>query len=182
MSPRTNRAGKVETMELKTSSKSSLAQRILGVVAAALIVMPAVAEAESGSATSRAPGNVDFRIVIPATVRVERLVQPKGFSITDADLSRGYVDVEGGTSLLLSSNSYSGFAMSLGFDPALMTRVVARFEGRTIEWDTPGEPVRVDAPKMIRRPVTVAFRIFLAPGLRAGTYDWPVALRFSSTA
>jgi len=144
--------------------------------------MPPVVRAQSGSATSRVHAYVDFRLVIAPTVRVESLLEPKDFSITEADVSKGYVDVDGGTSLLLTSNSYAGFAMSLGFDPALITRVVARFEGRTLEWDTPGEPLQVDAPKMTRRPITVAFRIFLAPGLHAGTYHWPMALRFSATA
>ncbi|MGZ5073768.1 MAG: hypothetical protein ACXWBL_11550, partial [Usitatibacter sp.] len=65
------------------------------------------AHAGSAIAPARAQASVDMRIVVPAFVRVEAQASPGVVPIGEADVARGYVDVDDATSLVLTSNSRS---------------------------------------------------------------------------
>jgi hypothetical protein len=140
----------------------------------------AVASGEQGTKDARA--SLDFRIVVPVILRVEALREPRALAVTPGDVARGYVDVDDGTSLVLTSNNRAGFGVSIAADPAIVSRVVARLEGRSLEADAPAATVHVEAPRLLQEPIAVRYRLFLAPGLGAGTYGWPVRLAFAPGA
>jgi hypothetical protein len=141
-----------------------------------------LAAAQGPRAENSAKASVDFRIVIPIVLRAEHLREPESLAIAQADIARGYLDVEEGASLLLTSNNRAGFDVSIAFDSAVILRVVARLAGQSLESDGAGRALHVDASKLIREPVRVRYRIYLAPGVRAGIYAWPLRLAFTPAA
>ncbi len=168
--------GSITTREMAPLRRAACA--LAGMLA---IAMPA-AYAESAIGQSRAQAGIDVRIVVPAFVRVKAQSDPGVIPIAEADVARGYVDVEDATSLVLTSNSPSGFAMSVAFDERIVSRVAVRIDGRVLEAAAQGSALHIQAPKLVEKAVRVGYRLFLAPGAAAGTYRWPVLLRFAPTS
>jgi hypothetical protein len=168
--------GSITTRELAPLRRAACA--LAGMLA---IAMPA-AYAESAIGQSRAQAGIDVRIVIPAFVRVKARSDPGVIPIAEADVARGYVDVDDATSLVLTSNSPSGFAVSVAFDERLVSRVAVRIGGHVLEAGPQASALHVQAPKMIEKPLRMGYRLFLVPGAAAGTYRWPVVLSFMPTA
>ena len=151
-------------------------------LAAALVAAATGAQAMSSAGETRAQANIDFKIVIPVVLRVKAVDQQAEIAVTEADLARGYVEVAQGTSLVLTSNNRAGFGVSIAFDGGLLSRVVARIHGQDLESGASGGSLHIEAGKLIEAPMKVAYRLYLAPGAHAGTYRWPVALSFATTA
>ena len=152
------------------------------VLCAALAAFAAGARAEGTSGAVHVRASVDFGIVIPAIVRARALSQPIDLPISEGDISRGYVDLDGATSLVLTSNSAAGYAVSVAYDPRLVSRVTVRIQGASLEAASQGGWLHVDAPKLIETPLRVGYRLYLAAHAHAGTYRWPVALAFAPGA
>ena len=153
------------------------------IAAIALAVLAGSARAEGVTASRGvASGHMDFRIAIPAMVRVEGMSQPRSLRIAREDIARGYVDLDDATSVRVTSNSRSGFAISVAFDEHLVSRVFVRIRGDDLAADASGDWLHVDAPRMVAAPLRLGYRLFLAPGAREGEYSWPVALGFGSGA
>ena len=158
-----------------TTQRSSIAPlRAASLLAAVLAIAAPGVRAASAAGTSGAKASVDFHIVIPVVLRMKPVAQVDHVSITDAEIARGYVDVEDATSMRVASNSRSGFAVSLSFDARLVARVVARIHGREVDVGTTGSSAHIDAEKLIDAPLQVGYRLFIAPGTPPGTYRWPV--------
>jgi hypothetical protein len=151
-------------------------------LAAALVAAAGGAQAMSSTGETRAQASIDFKIVIPVILRVKAVSQQAQLSVTEADVARGYVEVEQGTSLVLTSNNRAGFGISIAFDGGLLSRVVARMNGQDVETGSSGGSLHVEAGKLIEAPIKVGYRLYLAPGTQVGTYHWPVALSFATTA
>ena len=156
--------------------------RSILVLAAALTAFTGAAYAAGGSGSSQVRSSVDFAISIPAVVRAKALTEPRSLPIEDSDVLRGYVDVDEGSSLVLTSNAASGYSVSVAFDPRLVARVAVRIQGSVLEAASQGSWLHVEAPRMIDAPLRVGYRIFLTSVARAGTYRWPVALAFGTGA
>lgn len=152
------------------------------VAAAAMLSTVAPAHAESTVGTTRARAAIDMRIVIPAFVREKARTDPLQVAIGEADLAQGYVDVDEATSLELTSNGRSGFAISVSYDERLVSRVAMRIDGQHLEAASPGNSLHVQAVMMTAKAVKVGYRLFLKPGAAAGTYRWPVVLLFAPIA
>jgi hypothetical protein len=153
----------------------------LGILAFALAIAAPAAIAESAAGIPHAQASIDVRIVIPAFVRTKAQSDPAEVPIGEADIARGYVDLDEATSLVLTSNSSSGYMVSVAFDERLVARVAVRIDGRTLEAAAPGE-IHVPSRKIIDKPLRVGYRLFLAPHAAPGVHRWPVMLRFAATA
>jgi hypothetical protein len=169
-------------MRSPTTRRASARWILAWLAAAALWPAAPCAWAASASGASGARASIDVRVVIPVVLRVKALSQAREFAVRASDVARGYVDVDDGTSLLITSNNASGFALSVSFDPALASRVEARILGQAVEGASPGSSAHVDAPRMRETLVRVGYRLYLPPGTRAGVYPWPVALAFGAGA
>jgi hypothetical protein len=156
-----------------------LARSSLFVLVALAALSPGSALAGSSVGTIRAQTAIDFAIVVPAMVRVKALVQPDRIAIGESDVARGYVDLDEASSLLLTSNG-RGYHLSVAFDGSILERVRVRIEGEQFEIANGAGGVDVRAARLVDAPVRAGYRLFLKPGVQAGTYRWPVALAFST--
>jgi hypothetical protein len=144
----------------------------------ALTIASGASHGESAAGTSRAQALIDVRIVIPAFVRTRLQSDPAEVPIGEADVARGYVDLDEATSLVLTSNSPSGFTMAVAFDERLVSRIAVRIEGQVLQAAAPGE-LHVASRMIVDKALRVGYRLFLAPGASAGVHRWPVSLRFA---
>jgi hypothetical protein len=152
--------------------------RAVAALALALAALAPPAQAMGSLGTSRADASIDLAIVIPPTVIARTVAQAGAVSITARDIERGYVDLDGATSLRLSANDPSGYRLAVWYDWRLLSRVLLRIGERVVSADAPGRRVHVASPRMLDAPLLIDYRLYLARGTRPGTYPWPLALRF----
>jgi hypothetical protein len=167
-------------MQSIITTRTTTKRHWLGVLAFALAIAAPAAHAESAAGTSHAQASIDMRIVIPAFVRTRLQSDPAEVPIGEADIARGYVDLDEATSLVLTSNSRTGYTMAVAFDERLVSRVAVRIDGRVLEAAAPGE-IHVVSRMIVDKALRVGYRLFLAPGASAGVHRWPVRLRFAPT-
>ncbi len=145
----------------------------------AVFLMSGAVFAESARGAPDAKAQLDFKIVIPSMVRVKALVQPDRITIEQAQVERGYIDLDAASSLLLTSNSRQGYVLSASFDSGLLASVEVKVANQVLRAADGLASMRVDAPMLVDKLVGVSYRLYLKPGVRAGDYRWPVALAFS---
>jgi hypothetical protein len=152
-----------------------------GLALVASLASPSLhAEANTAHGGSKASTHLNFRIVIPAIVRVKALTQASGVTITQHDVDRGHLDVDAASTLMLTSNSRKGYIVSANFDAEILKSIEVKLPNKTLHADTSRgtKTMHVDSPILVDEVVGVSYRLYLKPGLKAGHYHWPVALAF----
>jgi hypothetical protein len=133
--------------------------------------------AGGGAATAReARTSFTVSATVTATARIEQRSAPALVAISTADLRRGYLEVTEPTLLVVRSNSTAGFALDLStVEPMLQSLVVHGIAGdQTLGADGGSLVLRSRGAQPVNLSLT--FRLMLAPGLRAGTYPWPMRI------
>lgn len=138
------------------------------------------AESAVGSTSARA--SIDFRIIIPAIIRVSTIAQAEHIVVEDRHIAQGFIDLDVGTSLKLTSNNRNGYQLSASYDAELLSAVDVRISSQNMTASSGFGTMRVAAGLTVDKVVPVGYRFHLLPGIRAGSYRWPVALAFSLAA
>ena len=100
--------------------------------------------------------------------------QAKVIDVTDEDVARGFVQIAGGSRLVVSTRSQGDYAVHFATREALFRSVRIEGIGRTVELGAQGGTVvERDAPAG-RSVVAVNYRFDLALGTAPGTYAWPL--------
>ncbi len=155
-----------------------LQQVMLRVALAVLLatsLTPGIAAATGGGATYGT-------IVMSATVlpyhRIEVVRQLPLLTITPADVTRGYVDVVGGTSLRARSNDHQGFTVN--FDPRarLFERATIQGLGGSVDIGPDGGAVYHTYAGR-DTALELSYRFYLSSGLAPGSYPWPLQISSS---
>jgi hypothetical protein len=100
--------------------------------------------------------------------------QAKVIDVTSEDVARGFVQIAGGSRLLVATRSQGDYALHFATRGALFRSVQIEGIGRTVELDAQGGTVvqrDVPAGKAV---VAVNYRFQLAPATVPGTYAWPL--------
>ena len=135
---------------------------------AALVVGPA------GGGQTRAQLAVSAAVLPVA--RIEQSSLPYELLLSADELRRGYVDVPQPTSLLVNSNSATGFELDvIALNPMISNIVVAGLESPQVLGAEGGTLVQRWSGPQSRR-LNLRFRIMLAPGTLPGRYAWPLQL------
>lgn len=135
-------------------------------------------------ADSRADGrtasaNMNFRIVVPAIIRVIPVKQPRFIIIGDADIARGYIDLDTGTTVKLTVNDRAGYLLSARYDANLLSGAEVRISNQKLTATSGYGSMRVASGLVTDKLVPIGYRLHLARDVRAGQYRWPVTLAFS---
>jgi hypothetical protein len=152
--------------------------RLLVLVFAALATCIS-SHAENKIGPGRGRASIDFCIIVPVTVRVTVINQPERILIEDRHLALGYIDMDTGTPVRLTSNSRDGYQLAASYDTQLLSRVEVRISNQSLFASAGAGSMRVASGLAIDRPIPISYRLHLAPGVRAGSYRWPVSLIFS---
>jgi hypothetical protein len=145
-----------------------------------LLSSPAHAEANAARGGSKASAHLNFRIVVPAIVRVKALAQALGVTITQDDVERGHLDVDAASQLMLTSNSRNGYMLSANFDAEILEGVEIKLLNQTLRANVGKgtKTMHVQSSILVDEVIGVGYRLYLKSGLKAGHYHWPVALAF----
>jgi len=149
----------------------------LVVIALFSLLAPAVGFAESGTSA-----RLDFRIVVPAIIRVTPVSQPDRIVINAQHIAQGYVDLDAGTAVRLTNNTHSGYQLTASYDDRLLSAVEVTVANQKLTTSSGPGSMRVLSGLAVDRLVAIGYRLHLAPGIVAGEYRWPVALAFSLVA
>jgi len=106
----------------------------------------------SSAGASGASAGIDFRIVVLPTVIAQTMVQASEHTFTALDVERGYVDLDGATSLRLASKDDSGYTLSVSFDPRVLSRVLLRIQRQTVLAEAAGRSIHVEERRMVDAP------------------------------
>jgi hypothetical protein len=153
-------------------------QRALAVVIA-FAASTAAQCAPGGSAPSQATLQVSARVQRHATIR---MAQPLTFTISEADVARGYVEVESPLQLTVQSNVDEGYALSFACRCEQVRQ--ARVQGLSSELSVGDAPVLTTRPAagrgVWRDMVQLRVRFDLAPQARPGEHAWPLGISMMS--
>ena len=113
-------------------------------------------------------------------IKVGVTSQPSQISIDQIHVAQGYIDIEDGTVLLITSNSPDGFMMSLSHDSTIVARVAVRLSQASAFEEREMIVIRTPAIKQVQ--THVSYRLYLNSNVQAGIRPWPVALSFTPRA
>lgn len=152
---------------------------LLFMVAFMTLTMPLTSHADSRTGTNAAQASLNFRIVIPAVIRVTAIAQPDHVAIEDQHIAQGYIDLDAATSVKLTINSRGGYLLSASYDARLLSSVEVKISSQNLMASSGFGSMRVASGLTTDKLVPIGYRLHLAPGVRTGNYRWPVALAFS---
>ena len=163
----------------RNKSTTSFACFIIGLtLTSGLMTNIAHAETNHARGINNAAAHLNFRIVIPAIVRVKALSQPVNIKIEQTHIDRGYIDLDAASSLQLTSNSRRGYMLSANFNAELLEKIEVKLPHKTLHANERSSNMHVESPILIDEVVGVSYRLYLKPHVQAGEYQWPVALTF----
>lgn len=164
----------------------SLQRRALAAALLTAGLLPCAASAYEGTATGNgaltARAFLDFKIVIPAIVRIGSMRQPDGITIEARHVAQGYIDLDQATSLTLTSNSKLGCELSVAFNRSLISRVVVKSGSQEHEVQSANGSFPIAQGRTNNQPVHIGYRLYLQDTATVGNYPWPVALKFTPRA
>ena len=106
-------------------------------------------------------------------VNLETLEQPSSFTVTGADLERGYVDLD--ATYRVRNNDPAGYLLRLSPRTALAGQITVTGLGSPVT--AIHDVVEVAQPaSMTPSELAIRIRVHLAPGFAPGEYPLPVAL------
>lgn len=144
----------------------------------AFLVVPQPLFAAPPNASASARLTVNARVL--PVLKVANPVYPESFAVTQPDIERGYVDVEGQSSVQVVTNQAGGVHLSgevhdSAIAAAVQLRAATGQAGYRMAAATVHVPLNVREYQTIR----VAYRLLLASTAQPGQYQWPVALSFT---
>ncbi len=96
--------------------------------------------------------------------------------VTPEDVARGVVQVRGGSRLVITADSPTGYAVDFYTVGKLFQAVQIDGIGSAVELGPKGGTVVQQEAAAGRRVVAINYRFFLAPDATPGTYAWPLEL------
>ena len=152
---------------------------LLALVALTTLAMPTRSFADSRTGGNGASTHVDFRIVIPAIIRVTMVTQPENIVIEDRHIADGYIDLDAVTAVRLTNNSRGGYQLAAQYDAQLLSSVEIRVASQKLTASAGSGSMHVASGLAIEKMIPISYRLHLAQGVQTGQYRWPVALSFS---
>lgn len=152
-----------------------LQQKLLTAILVGILALAAVPETEAEAATrsSGAQLRVSATVLPFANLKVHN--QSSILIITEGDIARGYVDVTGGSSIEVRSNSRDGYFLSFECFDSTFKEVQVDGLGKSalLGSGTGLVPMPMQG-KLVR--VELNYRFVLSDDVKPGAYPWPLML------
>lgn len=142
---------------------------------AALTLFNAAATVEAKTTPEhQASARVMVSAVIPARASINILNQAPEIIVTDADVSRGFVEVTDSTRIQLKNNSPKGCLLIFETQDLPFKEATVIIHGREVSIGPGGG--MLDYPTMGTVTLPLSFRFALNGDMHPGTYAWPFTL------
>lgn len=155
---------------VKTALIRTVQLAMCSALALGLLGMPATATAG------------DVKLTVSATVlkhaSLNVLAQPSSVVVTEADISRGYVDVAAPAQVAIKSNTAGGYLLEFASQGDFMRQILVRGLANDVQLSPSGGAVMQPSSGsgVTRTTLVLGFRFLLAESAHAGTYSWPMRL------
>lgn len=100
-------------------------------------------------------------------------------TITSESITRGYVDIPAGTTLRVKSNDKNGYLLNFYIDGMLVKEAQVSVNGRRVSVPSGLGLIHQPFPGIAGETLQITYRLFLSPGMKPGSYQWPVAVSAS---
>jgi hypothetical protein len=138
-------------------------------------VLGAMPQAQAGPARA----DIQVSVTVMARTLIDSESSPRQLEVSAVDVARGYVEVQGATSLLVTNTNRRGYVLSVWPQvPVFSTVVVSSGDSQAELGADGGEIFERRWGKML--PLALDFRFMLAPGVKPGVYPWPLSFQVSS--
>lgn len=159
---------------MKTASRYLPSPRQLTLPLAVFLWLGCFAMVNAGAARS-ATLSVSATIAKRATLKV--LAQPASLLVTDADLTRGYVEVASPVQVAVQSNSTAGYLLVFESLGDLVSNAQVRGLGDDIQLGASGVVPRAAAGAGVGRAThNLVFRFMLSSSAQLGRHAWPMQI------
>lgn len=154
----------------KTALIRTVQVAMCSALALSLLGMPATATAG------------DVKLTVSATVlkhaSLNVLAQPSSVVVTEADISRGYVDVPTPAQVAIKSNTAGGYLLEFASQGDFMRQILVRGLANDVQLSPAGGAVMrpSSGTGVTKTTLALGFRFVLAESARQGTYPWPIRL------
>lgn len=154
-------------------------------VTAALIASLSLASIESADVahaaepTGASKARVTVTATVPARASIKFLYQAPELVVTNADISRGYVEIPGASRIELKSNNPDGYM--LVFEGAngpvnLVREIDVQGLGRDVQIDAYGGGIVLPSEGLAPVTKELSYRFVLSDKAQPGTYMWPLTM------
>lgn len=150
-----------------------LQQKLLTSILVGILALAAIPDAEAASRSARAEVRVTATVLPYTQMSIHN--QSAMLIVTEADISRGYVDVPVGSSLQVKSNSREGHYLSFESSAAIFKQVRIDGLGKTALLGA-GSSVVPFALKGREVRLNLSYRFILAEKIQPGAYPWPLTV------
>lgn len=148
----------------------------------ALLIFSGQTEAASVSSS------LQIQATVPASMQFRIEKQKHSLTVTKSDLRKGTKKVDNGTVISVSTNSASGYVISVSPQPlsaqaaqnetGIYSAVTVSVDGRTYSI-APGGHAEIRMPPIVntkKKTIRFNYRFTLSPGAGPGSYPWPVLI------
>lgn len=118
--------------------------------------------------------NISTRVAPALTYQV--LHAESVFAITEADIAKGYVDINRGMTYTVRTNALNGYLVWFTLNENVLKEV--RVYSDTIAYGLMRSAGEIHMPYSERNnvPKELSFRFYFSPEVKTGIYDWPVSI------
>lgn len=129
------------------------------------------------SAMAGTSATLRISAVVLARANLNILKQPRELVVTDADVRRGFVQVQDASMIQLKNNSRAGCLLSFASQGLPFQETTVSVMGRDVVLGQDGGLVELPVTGNVM--VSLGYRFVLAQGTQPGTYAWPFSLSVS---
>jgi len=115
-------------------------------------------------------------VTVVANAKMQTQFQAMQLNISEADITRGYVDISGASRFSVSTNSQSGYVINFNPINNIFDSVQVNGLGNLVQLGPDGGSVVQRAPIIKNQSHELGFRFTLNHDVKPGIYPWPLIL------
>ena len=145
----------------------------------ALIVAMALAQSAAlvpSAQAGQTSASMQVSVAVIANTKVRTDYQATQLKITEADVTRGYIDAPTASRFLVSTNSRSGYLMEFYPIGNLFESVQIEGLGNAVRLSADGGTIVQREPLLRNMTHELSYRFILRPDTQPGNYQWPLLL------
>ena len=153
-------------------------------VSAALVA--AISLATGCPTQAEAAGSITQTITVTARVvpwvKLNLEYQQLQLTVTPDDVARGYVEVSAASRFTVTTNNRAGYTLNFQPRAGIFRSVAINGPGMSMEFGAGGGTVIQSGAEVgvARTLFELGYRFFLAEGVQAGNYSWPLSVSVSA--
>ena len=147
---------------------------VAAALAAALSLAPATQAIAAQSSRPGVSAGVSVSATVLARASMNVLKQPSELVVTEADIRRGFLDVEAGSLVEIKNNSRAGIFMTFENHGFPFRQALVRGFGREVALGPNGGMISQNITG--KTVVALSYRFIFDGSMQAGTYAWPFSM------